>query len=76
MLERMPAFQTFIQAKIAEAEAKMSERNAELAAGNAAEADAFRQAQEDETVLSSESGLHYKVLEAGKRRVQRWRIRY
>lgn len=67
MLERMPAFQTFIQAKIAEAEAKMSERNAELAAGNAAEADAFfAKLKEDETVLSSESGLHYKVLEAGK----------
>ena len=67
MLERMPAFQTFIQAKIAVAEAKMSERNAELAAGNAAEADAFfAKLKEDETVLSSESGLHYKVLEAGE----------
>lgn len=67
MLRRMPAFQTFIQAKIAVAEAKMSERNAELAAGNAAEADAFfANLKEDETVLSSESGLHYKVLEAGK----------
>ena len=65
MLERMPAFQTFIQAKIAEAEAKMSERNAELAAGNAAEADAFfAKLKEVETVLSLESGLHYKVLEA------------
>jgi FKBP-type peptidyl-prolyl cis-trans isomerase len=68
MLSRMPAFQTFIQAKIAAAEAKMSERNAELAAGNAAEADAFfAKLKEDETVLSSESGLHYKVLEAGKK---------
>ena len=68
MLSRMPAFQTFIQAKIAAAEAKMTERNAELAAGNAAEADAFfAKLKEDETVLSSESGLHYKVLEAGKK---------
>ena len=67
MLARMPAFQTFIQTKIAAAEAKMSERNAELAAGNAAEADAFfAKLKEDDAVLSSESGLHYKVLEAGK----------
>lgn len=67
MLGRMPAFQTFIQARIAVAEAKMNERNAELAAGNAAEADAFfAKLKEDETVLLSESGLHYKVLEAGK----------
>jgi FKBP-type peptidyl-prolyl cis-trans isomerase len=68
MLSRMPAFQTFIRAKIAAAEAKVSERNAGLAAGNAAEADAFfAKLKEDETVLSSESGLHYKVLEAGKK---------
>ena len=68
MLSRMPAFQTFIQTKIAAAEAKMSERNAELAAGNAAEADAFfAKLKEDETVLSSESGLHYRILEAGKK---------
>jgi FKBP-type peptidyl-prolyl cis-trans isomerase len=67
MLARMPAFQTFIQAKIAAAEAKMSERNAQLAVGNAAEADAFfAKLKEDDAVLSSESGLHYKVLEAGK----------
>ena len=67
IMDRMPAFQTFIQAKIASAEAKMSERNAELAAGNLAEADAFfAKLKEDPKVIKSETGLHYKVLEAGK----------
>lgn len=66
MLDRMPAFQTFIQSKIAVAEAKMSERNAELAADNAAEAEAFfTKLKEDARVLASASGLHYKVLESG-----------
>ena len=62
----MPAFQTFIQAKIAAAEAKMTARNAELAAGKAAEADAFfAKLKDDAKVQSSDSGLHYKVVEVG-----------
>jgi FKBP-type peptidyl-prolyl cis-trans isomerase len=66
MLARMPAFQTFIQAKIAAAEAKMTARNAKLAAGKAAEADAFfAKLKDDAKVQSSDSGLHYKVVEVG-----------
>jgi FKBP-type peptidyl-prolyl cis-trans isomerase len=74
---KMPAFQAFIQPRAeaaqakaqaaqAEAMAKMEAENAVVAEANIAAGKAFIEGLSvDAAVQSSESGLHYKVLEAG-----------
>lgn len=65
-MAKMPAFQEFIGARIATAEAKAAEENAKAAESNLAESAAFFADLKDQAgVESSPSGLFYKVVEAG-----------
>lgn len=66
MTAKMPAFQEFIGVRIEIAEAKMAEANAQAAESNLAESAAFfADLKGQEGVMSSPSGLFYKVIEAG-----------
>jgi FKBP-type peptidyl-prolyl cis-trans isomerase len=61
-----PAFQAFIQARMATAQAAAESAAADAAGGNIAAGKAYIAAlKSDEAVESTESGLHYKILEAG-----------
>lgn len=67
MMAKMGAFQEFIQTRAAAAQAKMEAAAAEAAAGNIeAAASFFEELKGQEGVEASESGLHYKVIEAGE----------
>ncbi len=66
LLAKMPAFQEFIQARAEVAQAKMAVEAEKAAAGNIeAAATYFEKLKGQEGVQSTESGLFYKVLEAG-----------
>jgi FKBP-type peptidyl-prolyl cis-trans isomerase len=63
---QMPAFQAFIQKRVAAAQAAAEAAGAAIAAENiAAGAAFFAELAADAEVQQSESGLHYKVLEPG-----------
>lgn len=66
MEAKMPAFQEFIQARVAIAQATAAAEAEVAAAANLAAGVAFfEKLAADEAVQKSESGLHYKVLEPG-----------
>jgi len=66
MLAKMPAFQEFIQERATAAEAKMQAEAAIAAEANIAlAAEFFEKLKAEEGVESTESGLHYKVIEPG-----------
>ena len=61
-----PAFQAFIQARMATAQAAAESAAADAAGDNIAAGKAYIAAlKSNEAVESTESGLHYKILEAG-----------
>lgn len=61
-----PAFQTFIQDRMAKAQAAAADAAAAAASDNIAAGKAFIEAlKEDDAVESTESGLHFKVVDAG-----------
>ncbi len=67
MLAKMPAFQEFIQARAAKAQAAAEAEAAGAAAGNLAAGKAFfEELKGQEGVESTESGLHFKVIEPGE----------
>jgi len=67
MLAKMPAFQEFIQARAEKAQAAAAAEAEKAAAGNIAAAEEFfAELKGQEGVESSESGLHFKVLEPGE----------
>jgi FKBP-type peptidyl-prolyl cis-trans isomerase FkpA len=66
MEAKMPAFQEFIQARVAVAQASAAVASEAIAADSIAAGVAFfEELAADADVQKSESGLHYKVLEAG-----------
>ena len=66
MEAKMPAFQAFIQKRVAVAQAAAEAAGAAAAAENKAAGEAFfAELAADADVQKSESGLHYKVLDAG-----------
>ncbi len=66
LMAKMPAFQEFIQVRVQAAQAKAEAANAAAAQDNLAEAsEFFEKLKGEEGVESSESGLCYKVIEAG-----------
>ncbi|MGJ8639425.1 MAG: FKBP-type peptidyl-prolyl cis-trans isomerase [Opitutaceae bacterium] len=67
MLAKMPAFQTFIQARAEKAQAAAAvEAEAAAAGGIEAGKAFFESLKGQEGVESTESGLHYKVTQAGE----------
>jgi FKBP-type peptidyl-prolyl cis-trans isomerase len=61
-----PAFQAFIQARMATAQAAAEAEAANAAGGNIAAGKAYiEDLKSDDALQSTESGLHFKVLEAG-----------
>jgi FKBP-type peptidyl-prolyl cis-trans isomerase len=61
-----PAFQQFIQARMATAQAASEAQAADAAGDNIAAGKAYlEELKKDAAVQSTESGLHYKILEAG-----------
>lgn len=61
-----PEFQQFMQARMDTAQAAAEEESAQAASGNIEAGKAFIEAlKADEAVQSTESGLHFKVIEAG-----------
>lgn len=67
MLEKMPAFQEFIQARAAVAQAKAEAAAAKAAEGKGAINEAFfAEIKGQEGVEASESGLYYKIIEPGE----------
>jgi FKBP-type peptidyl-prolyl cis-trans isomerase len=66
VLAKMPAFQEFVQGRLAAAQAKVELENAAAAEGKIAESAAlFEALKSEEGVESTESGLYYKVIESG-----------
>ncbi|MEN8724223.1 MAG: FKBP-type peptidyl-prolyl cis-trans isomerase [Lentimonas sp.] len=67
MLTKMPAFQEFIQVRAEKAQAAAAIEAEKSAAGNIAAAEGFfTELKGQEGVNSTESGLHFKVLEPGE----------